>query len=72
MRLNPLTARKLRRFRSLRRGYYSFWLLIIMTGLSLVAEVLVNDKAIAVRYEGEWSFPTYAAVLWGSDFGLDG
>jgi ABC-type microcin C transport system permease subunit YejE len=37
MKLNPLTARKLRRFRSLKRGYYSFWLLIVLTALSLVA-----------------------------------
>jgi len=72
MKLNPLTARKLRRFRSLKRGYYSFWLLIVLTALSLVAELLVNDKAIAVRYDGEWSFPTYSAVRLGSDFGLQG
>ena len=72
MRLNPLTARKLRRFKSLKRGYYSFWLLIVLTVLSLVAELLVNDKAIAVRYEGEWSFPTYSAVRLGSEFGLQG
>ena len=57
MRLNPLTVRKLKRFRALRRGYYSFWLLIVLTGLSLGAELLMNNKALAVRYEGEWSFP---------------
>jgi len=72
MRLNPLTARKLRRFKSLKRGYYSFWLLIILTVLSLFAELLVNDKAVAVRYDGEWSFPTYSAVRLGSEFGLEG
>lgn len=72
MKLNPLTARKLKRFRSLRRGYYSFWLLIVLTTLSLFAELLVNDKAIAVRYEGEWFFPTYADVRLGDVFGLEG
>jgi len=72
MRLNPLTVRKLRRFRALKRGYYSFWLLVVLTALSLVAELLVNDKAIAVRYDGNWSFPTYAAVKLGAEFALAG
>ncbi len=72
MRLNPLTVRKLRRFRALKRGYYSFWLLVGLTALSLLAELLVNDRAIAVRYDGEWSFPTYAAVKLGAEFGLEG
>jgi len=72
MRLNPLTVRKLRRFRALKRGYYSFWLLIVLTALSLVAELLVNDKALAVRHDGNWSFPTYSATKLGSDFGLEG
>lgn len=72
MRLNPLTLRKLRRFRALKRGYYSFWLLVGLTVLSLFAELLVNDKALAVRYDGEWSFPTYSAVRLGGEFGLQG
>ena len=29
MRLNPLTARKLRRFREIKRGYYSFVILVV-------------------------------------------
>jgi len=72
VRLNPLTLRKLRRFRALKRGYYSFWLLVGLTLLSLFAELLINDKALAVRYEGEWSFPTYSAVRLGGEFGLAG
>jgi microcin C transport system permease protein len=72
MRLNPLTLRKLRRFRSLKRGWYSFWLLVGLTGLSLFAELLVNDTAVAVRYQGEWSFPTYTAKRLGAEFGIEG
>ena len=70
--LNPLTARKLRRFREIRRGYYSFLLLVGLVGVSLVGELLVNNKAILVRYEGEWSFPTYTRVRLGEEFGLIG
>jgi microcin C transport system permease protein len=72
VRLNPLTARKLKRFRALKRGYYSFLLLIVLTVLSLGAELLMNNKALAVRYEGAWSFPTYASVKLGVEYGLKG
>lgn len=70
--LNPLTVRKLKRFREIRRGYYSAILLVALTVLSLFAELMVNDRAIAVRYEGQWFFPTYADVKLGAEFGLTG
>ena len=72
MKLNPLTVRKLKRFRALKRGYYSFWLLLVLTLLSLGAELLVNNTAIAVRYQGHWSFPTYEATKLGAEYGLTG
>jgi microcin C transport system permease protein len=71
-RLNPLTRRKLRRFREIRRGYWSFVVLVALVVLSLGAELLINSRALAVRYEGRWYFPTYSAVKLGADFGLDG
>jgi microcin C transport system permease protein len=70
MALNPLTARKLHRFRQIRRGYWSFLALAFLTGLALVGELLVNHRALVVRYQGEWFFPTYGAVIPGSTFGL--
>lgn len=72
MPLNPLTVRKLKRFREIRRGYYSAILLTVLTGLSLFAELLVDDKAIIVSYQGQWSFPTYADVKLGAEYGLTG
>lgn len=72
MALNPLTVRKLKRFREIRRGYFSFILLMVLLALSAVSELLINDTAIAVRHQGEWSFPTYGAVQLGSRYGLEG
>jgi microcin C transport system permease protein len=69
---NPLTLRKLRRFREIRRGYWSFVVLMTLVLLSLGAELLINSKALAVRYQGRWHFPTYTAVKLGSDYGLEG
>ena len=72
MQLNPLTVRKLKRFREIRRGYYSAVLLAALTGISLFAELLVDDTAIIVSYQGQWSFPTYSDVKLGAEYGLTG
>lgn len=72
MRLNPLTAKKLRRFREIRRGYYSLIALVVLVAFSLVAELFINNRAVAVRYEGDWSFPTYTRIRLGAEFGLTG
>lgn len=71
MMLNPLTIKKLRRFKSIKRGYYSFILIIVMVFASLFAEALVNKRAIMVRYNGNYYFPTYGDMLPGTTFGLD-
>jgi microcin C transport system permease protein len=71
MKLNPLTLRKIRRFRSIKRGYYSFIVILLMIGGSLFAELLVNKRALIVRYEGKIYFPTYGAMIPGTAFGLD-
>ena len=38
---------------------------------SLVAEVLVNKRALIVCYEGRYYLPTYSAMIPGTKFGLD-
>ncbi len=70
-RLDPLTQKKLQRFKSIRRGYYSFILFVLLVLLSVFAELLVNSRALVVHYNGEWFFPTYGAVIPGKTFGLD-
>jgi len=69
-RLNPLTRKRLQRFRSLRRGYWSSWILGILLLFCLTAELFINHRAVVVRYEGNWYFPTYGAILPGETFGL--
>lgn len=71
MRLNPLTLKKIRRFRSIKRGYYSFIVIMVMILISLFAEVLVNKRALIVHYQGKYYFPTYAPMTPGTTFGLD-
>ncbi len=71
LRLNPQTRKKLRRFRSIRRGYYSFLLLAGLGVLLVIGELLINSRALIVSYEGQLYFPTYTTFYPGTDFGLD-
>jgi microcin C transport system permease protein len=70
MHLNPLTRKKLKRFRSIRRGYFSFLILVGLVVVSLLGELLVNSRALIVRYKGELYFPTYGANIPGTTFDL--
>jgi microcin C transport system permease protein len=70
LRLNPLTLKKLRRFRSIRRGYWSLMILVALLLFSAVAELFVHSRALVVRYEGDLYFPTYGAMIPGTEFGL--
>ncbi|MFT5482237.1 MAG: microcin C transport system permease protein [Halieaceae bacterium] len=69
--LNPQTQKKLRRFRAIKHGYYSFVLFSSLLVVSLFGEMLINSKALIVSYDGELYFPTYTAFHPGSDFGMD-
>lgn len=60
-----------RRFRANRMGYYSLVLLVVLFVVSLMAEVLSNDKPLIARYSGQWYFPvfqSYPETTFGGDF----
>ena len=69
--INPLTRKKLTRFRSIKRGYWSFLILVFLYLLSLAGELFVNNRALIVSYNNEIFFPTYGEQMSGKDFGLD-
>ena len=71
LRFDPQTVRKFQRFRSIRRGYWSFLLLIGTIVLSLGAELLVSNRPLFVKYEGKVYFPTYGSIIPGKVFGFD-
>jgi len=51
--------RRIRRFRRLRRGYYSFLILLGLYLTSFLLPFLINHRPIAVGYEGRVYFPTF-------------
>ena len=70
-RLNPVTQKKIRRFRSIRRGYWSLVILCIMLFISFFAEVFINSRALVVKYDGKYYFPTYTRMIPGKQFDLN-
>lgn len=70
MRFSPQTIKQWRRFRTIKRGYWSLVVLVALLVASLFAELLVNSRALIVKYEGELYFPTYADFIPGDTFGL--
>ena len=69
--LHSPARRAWRRFCANRLGFWSLVLLIVSFGISLAAELLSNDKPLAVRYEGRWYFPivqTLPDKTFGGDF----
>lgn len=71
IKLTPLTQKKIKHFKEIKRGYWSLIILSTFLLLSLFAEVLVNSKALVVKYNDEWSFPVFSDVKPGTEFGLD-
>ncbi|MCB1616958.1 MAG: ABC transporter permease subunit [Pseudomonadales bacterium] len=69
--IHPLTLKKLQRFRRIKRGYYSAVFLMILLVAGCFAELLVSNRAIVVKYNDTYYFPTYSHFLPGETFGLD-
>lgn len=69
----PLSPRRRawRRFRRNRLGYWSLLLFAALLLLSLMAELLSNDKPLLMRYEGRLYLPllhSYPETTFGGDF----
>ncbi len=57
MALSPINARRWENFKTNRRAYWSLWLFLGVFGVSLISEIVANDKPILVRYKGEFLSP---------------
>ena len=71
MALSPLNQRRWRNFKANRRAYWSFWIFLVLFGLSLFAELLANDKPLLLRHKGAFYAPIfqfYPETAFGGDF----
>jgi len=65
------TARAWARFRANRRGIWSLWIFLALFGLSLVAELVSNDRPLVVSFNGQLHFPILQDIpetTFGGDF----
>lgn len=70
---NPVTLRRFKRFRSLRRGWWSLCILAVLVLLALLDQAVVGRRALVVRHEGKTYFPAFVKQRYvGKDFGLGG
>ena len=69
--LSPINRRRWENFTENRRGYWSFWIFMVLLVLSLGAEFIANDKPFYVRHDGRSYFPvftTYSETAFGGEF----
>jgi len=69
--LSP-NQRAWQRFKRNRIGHFSFWLLLALLLLSMLAELVSNDRPLVAMYGGHLSFPAFSnppETAYGGDFG---
>ena len=69
--LSPMGRRRWLNFKANKRGYWSFWIFLVLFVVSLFAELIANDKPLLIKYEGKYYFPafvTYAETAFGGEF----
>ena len=62
--------KRLRKFRRIKRGHWSFLFIVLVYVVSFFLPYLANNNALAVKYEGQYYFPTmrfYEASQFGQD-----
>ncbi len=70
---SPLTLRRMKRFREIKRGYYSLVILLVLAFLAALDFIVVGNEALFVRYKGKSYFPAFTTVVEsGNVFGLGG
>ncbi|RYI35995.1 MAG: ABC transporter permease [Acetobacteraceae bacterium] len=70
MALSTLNQRRWRNFKANRRAFWSLWILLVLYGLSLFAELIANDRPVLVKYDGGYYMPVfkfYPEVAFGGD-----
>jgi microcin C transport system permease protein len=57
-----------KKFRTLKRGYYSFLILITLYAFSFILPVFVNKTALVVKYNGDYFFPIFKSGIYEATF----
>src|ERR1051325_6294302 len=69
--MSPVNRRRWENFKANRRGYWAFWVFMVLFVVTLFAEILANDQPFYIRVEGKSYFPvffTYPETAFGGEF----
>ena len=69
LRLSPITKKRIKKFKKIKRAYYSLIILIFIVLISGIAEVMANKKPLILYYNNAYFFPVFK-VNRGTDLGL--
>ncbi len=74
MTLSPIAARRWHQFRRNSRGFFALWIFLALFVISLVAELVANDKPIFLSYRDDVYFPvfkSYPETTFGGEFATE-
>ena len=66
-----ILMRRWKKFKTLKRGYYSLVTLTVLYTISFFLPILINNKALIVKYNGSYHFPIFSGFIAGKEFGQD-
>ena len=58
-----ILQKRIKRFKSIKRGYYSLIILIGLYAISICAPLFFNSKAIIVKYNDQYYFPLINSII---------
>jgi microcin C transport system permease protein len=59
LKLSGLNQRRWHLFKSNRRGFWSFWIFLVLCAISALSPFVANDRPIIASYKGETLFPVF-------------
>ncbi len=66
---SPITKKRIEKFKSHKRAYFSLLIIVILYIISLFADLLANNKPIIMKYNGKFFFPIFKFYS-GDNFGM--
>src|SRR5438132_9008898 len=69
--MSPINRRRWQNFKANKRGYWAFWIFMVLFVVSLASEFIANDKPYFIEFDGKSYVPifvTYPETTFGGDF----
>ena len=62
---NSIFRKRWKKFKSLKRGYYSLIILLTLYLISFFLPLLINNRALVVKYNDKYYFPVISGYISG-------